>query len=66
LSICNSEVTGEWKKLPNEELHILYVSPNVVRQIKSRIMRWTGHVTRMGEESIKGFGGNAQRKETTW
>jgi hypothetical protein len=44
------EVTGEWKKLHNEELHILYTSPDIIRQIKSRRMRWAGHVARMGEE----------------
>jgi hypothetical protein len=43
------EVTGEWRKLHNE-LHILYSSPNIIRQIKSRRMRWTGHVARMGKE----------------
>jgi hypothetical protein len=37
-------------KLHNEELHILYSSPNIIRQIKSRRMRWAGHVARMGEE----------------
>jgi hypothetical protein len=42
-------VTGEWMKLHNEELHILYASPNIIRQIKSRRMRWAGHVARMGE-----------------
>jgi hypothetical protein len=43
-------VTGERKKLHNEELHILYSSPNIIRQIKSRRMRWAGYVARMGEE----------------
>jgi hypothetical protein len=41
---------GSWKKLHNDELHSLYSSPNIVRVIKSRRMRWAGHVARMGEE----------------
>jgi hypothetical protein len=44
------EVTGQWRKLYNEELHKLYSSPDIIRQIKSRRMRWAGRVVRMGEE----------------
>jgi hypothetical protein len=43
------EVTGGWRKLHNEELHGLYSSPSIIRVIKARRMRWTGHVARMGE-----------------
>jgi hypothetical protein len=45
------EVTGEWRKLHNEELHNLYSSPDIIMQIKSRRMRWAGHVARVGEET---------------
>jgi len=44
------EVTGEWRKLNNEELNDMYCSPNIVRVIKSRTMRWAGHVARMEEK----------------
>jgi len=43
------EVTREWKKLHNEELNDLHCSPNIVQVIKSRRMRWAGHVARVGE-----------------
>jgi hypothetical protein len=44
------EVTGEWRKLQNEELHDLYSSPSTIRIIRSRRMSWAGHVARMGEK----------------
>jgi hypothetical protein len=43
-------VTGDWRKLHNEELHNLYSMPNIIRMIKSRRMRWAEHVARMGEK----------------
>ncbi|KAJ4437498.1 hypothetical protein ANN_17643 [Periplaneta americana] len=43
------DVTGEWRKLHNTELHALYSSPDIIRNIKSRRLRWAGHVARMGE-----------------
>jgi hypothetical protein len=43
------EVTGEWRKLHKKELHDLYTSPSIIRIIKSRRIRWAGHVARLGE-----------------
>ena len=72
--ICNhmypkrDEVTGEWRKPHNEKLNDLYSSPNIVWVIKSKRMRWMGHVACMeGKERCRqGFGGEIGGKETTW
>ena len=48
------EITGEWRKLHNSELHALYSSPNIIRSLKSRRLRWAGHVARM-EQSINAY-----------
>jgi hypothetical protein len=55
------EATGEWRRLQNEELNDLYSSPNIIRVIQSRRMRWAGHVARMGgkERCIQYFGAKA-------
>jgi hypothetical protein len=45
------EMTGEWRRLHNEELNELYSSPSIIRVIKSRRLRWAGHVARMGERA---------------
>jgi hypothetical protein len=65
--VKRAEVTGGWRKLRNEKLHNLYFSPSIIRMIKSRRMRWAGHVARMRlkQECILDIGGNARRKETT-
>ena len=50
MDLSRDEVTGEWRRLHNEELNDSYCSPNIVRVIKWRRMGWAGHVVRMGEE----------------
>ena len=61
------EVTGDWMRLHNEEVNELYSSPNIVRVIKLRRMRWAGHVARMGEEkgACRVLGGETGGKEIT-
>jgi hypothetical protein len=63
------DVTGEWRNLHSEELNNFYSSPDIIRQVKARKMRWAGHVASMGEErkvyKVLVGGGKARRKETT-
>jgi hypothetical protein len=61
------EVTGDWWRLHNKEINVLYSSPNIVRVIQSRRMRWAGHVARMGEERgvYRVLVGETGGKETT-
>jgi hypothetical protein len=62
-------VTGEWRKLHNEELNDLYSSPDIVGVIKSRRMRWAGYVARMGERRgiFRVLVGKPEgERETTW
>jgi hypothetical protein len=60
------EVTGEWRKLHSEELHNLYSSPDIIRQVKKNKVGEACGTHGTGEKSVQGFGGKAQRKETTW
>jgi hypothetical protein len=56
------EVTGDRRKLHNEELHNLYSSPDIIRMIMSRRMKWAGHVARMGKRGMHiGYGWESQK-----
>jgi hypothetical protein len=57
------EVTGDWRKLHSEELHNLYSSPNIIRMIKSRRVRWVRHLARMGRRGMYiGFWWESQKE----
>jgi hypothetical protein len=60
------EVTGEWRKLHNEELHNLYSTPDIIRQVKANEVGRACGMHGRGEKSVQGFGGKARKKETTW
>ena len=61
------DVTGEWRKLHNEELNDLHCSPNIIRVIKSRRMKWARNVARMGRgELYTGFRWGSLRERATW
>jgi len=61
------EVTGKWRKLHNEELSDLHFLPNIVRVVKSRRMRWAGHVARKGEgRGVQGFWWGNLRERDQW
>jgi hypothetical protein len=60
------EVTGEWRKMHNEELHNLYSSADIIRQVKANEVGGACGMRGRGEKSVQGFGGKARRKETAW
>jgi hypothetical protein len=61
------EVTGDWRKLNNEELHNSHTPPSIIRMTTSSRMRWAGNLARIGRKRIlKDFAGKAGRKETIW
>jgi hypothetical protein len=63
------EVTGDWRKLHNEELNDMYCAIIFILVIKSRRLRWERHVARMGGDryiALQGFGADIRRKEKTW
>jgi acyl-coenzyme A synthetase/AMP-(fatty) acid ligase len=57
------EVTGEWRRLHKKELYALYSSPNIIRMIKSRRLRWVGHMARMAERRCALVGGNLREED---
>jgi hypothetical protein len=59
------EVTGEWRKLHNEELHNLYSSPDIIRQVKANEVGRACGTHGRGQKIVQGIGGKARRKETT-
>jgi hypothetical protein len=59
------EVTGEWRKLHNEELHNLYSSPDIIRQVKANEVGGACGTHERGQKSVQGFGGKARRTEIT-
>jgi hypothetical protein len=61
------EVTGDWRKLHIKELHNLYASPSIITIIKSKRMRWAGHVAQIGRREMHvGYCGEGRRKEIHW
>jgi hypothetical protein len=60
------EVAGVRRRLHKKELYALYSSPNIIRAIKTRRLRWAGHVASVGERWIEGLSGESRRKEATW
>jgi hypothetical protein len=61
------EMTGDWRKLHNEELHNLYSSPSIIRMIKSRRMRWVGTIARMGRSGMHmGYKWESQKERDHW
>jgi hypothetical protein len=58
------KVKGEWRRLQNQDLYDLYRSPNVIRVIKSRKMRWTGHVARVGGGQVRTGGDLSEREHS--
>jgi hypothetical protein len=63
------EIIGDWRKLHNEEVHNLQSTPNITKMMKSRGMRWVGHVAQMGDKRdayLVSVRNSEEKKETTW